>query len=106
VAENWKKAVLAASILLAAVSWLSQTFVFLPTEISTLIGVIAAGLGVIFIGHSAFRALLEGNFGIDLLATFAVVASIYVGEYVAAAVVVLMLGGGEILEDYTSGKPQ
>ena len=103
-AENWKKAVLAASILLAAVSWLSQTFVFLPTETSTLIGVIAAGLGVIFIGHSAFRALLEGNFGIDLLATFAVVASIYVGEYVAAAVVVLMLGGGEILEDYTSGR--
>jgi len=103
-AEKWKKAILALSVLLAAVSWLSQTFSLLPLETSTLIGMIAAGLGAIFIGHSAFRALLEGNFGIDVLATFAVVASIYVGEYVAAAVVVLMLGGGEILEDYTSGR--
>jgi len=104
VAENWKKAVLAASVLLAAVSWLSQSFSLLPPETSTFIGMVAAGLGAIFIGHSAFRALREGNFGIDVLATFAVVASIYVGEYVAAAVVVLMLGGGEILEDYTSGR--
>ena len=103
-AENWKKAILALSVLLAAVSWLSQTFILLPLETSTLIGKVAAGLGVIFIGHSALRALREGNFGIDVLATFAVVASIYVGEYVAAAVVVLMLGGGEILEDYTSGR--
>lgn len=103
-AEKWKKAILALSVLLAAVSWLSQTFSLLPLETSTLIGMIAAGLGAIFIGHSASRALIEGNFGIDVLATFAVVASIYVGEYVAAAVVVLMLGGGEILEDYTSGR--
>jgi heavy metal translocating P-type ATPase len=103
-AENWKKVLLALSVLLAAVSWLSQTFSFLPPETSTVIGMVAAGLGAIFIGHSAFRAVLEGNFGIDILATFAVVASIYVGEYVAAAVVVLMLGGGEILEDYTSGR--
>jgi heavy metal translocating P-type ATPase len=101
---NWKKAILAISVLLAAVSWLSQTFSLLPLETSTLIGMIAAGLGAIFIGHSAFDALREGNFGIDILATFAVVASIYVGEYVAAAVVVLMLGGGEILEEYTSGR--
>jgi heavy metal translocating P-type ATPase len=103
-AENWKKAILALSVTLAAVSWLSQTYSLLTLETSTLIGMVAAGLGAIFIGHSAFRALLEGNFGIDILATFAVVASIYVGEYVAAAVVVLMLGGGEILEDYTSGR--
>lgn len=103
-AENWKKAILALCVLLAAVSWVSQILSLLPLESSTLIGMIGAGLGAIFIGHSAFRALREGNFGIDILATFAVVASIYVGEYVAAAVVVLMLGGGEILEDYTSGK--
>jgi heavy metal translocating P-type ATPase len=101
---NWKKIILAISVTLASISWLSQTFNLLPLETSTLIGMIAAGLGAIFIGHSAFGALREGNFGIDILATFAVVASIYVGEYVAAAVVVLMLGGGEILEEYTSGR--
>ena len=101
---TWKKIILAISVTLAAVSWLSQTLNLLPPETYTLLGMIAAGLGAVFIGDSAFRALREGNFGIDVLATFAVVASIYVGEYVAAAVVVLMLGGGEILEDYTSGR--
>lgn len=103
-AENWKKILLALSISLAIVSWVTQTFNLLPTQTSTLLGMIAAGLGAIFIGHSAARALIAGKFGIDILATFAVIASIYVGEYVAAAVVVLMLGGGEILEDYTSGR--
>ncbi len=103
-AATWKKIILAISVALATVSWLSQTFGLLPLGTSTLLGMIAAGLGAVFIGDSAFRALREGNFGIDILATFAVIASIYVGEYVAAAVVVLMLGGGEILEDYTSGR--
>ena len=103
-AATWKKIILAISVALAAVSWLSQTFGLLPLVTSTLLGMIAAGLGAVFIGDSALRALREGNFGIDILATFAVIASIYVGEYVAAAVVVLMLGGGEILEDYTSGR--
>ncbi len=103
-AATWKKIILAISVTLAAISWLSQTFGLLPLETSTLLGMIGAGLGAIFIGDSALRALREGNFGIDILATFAVIASIYVGEYVAAAVVVLMLGGGEILEDYTSGR--
>lgn len=103
-AATWKKIILAISVTLAAANWLSQTFNLLPPETYTLLGMIAAGLGAVFIGDSAFRALREGNFGIDILATFAVVASIYVGEYVAAAVVVLMLGGGEILEDYTSGR--
>ena len=103
-AATWKKIILAVSVALAVISWLSQIFGLLPLETSNIIGMIAAGLGAVFIGDSAFRALREGNFGIDILATFAVVASIYVGEYVAAAVVVLMLGGGEILEDYTSGR--
>jgi Cd2+/Zn2+-exporting ATPase len=104
VAATWKKIILAISVTLAAVSWLSQTFSLLPLGTSTFLGMIAAGLGAVFIGDSAFHALREGDFGIDILATFAVIASIYVGEYVAAAVVVLMLGGGEILEDYTSGR--
>ena len=103
-AERWKKAILALSVVLAAFSWISQTFNLIPLEMSNIIGMAAAGLGAIFIGHSAVGALREGVFGIDVLATFAVIASIYVGEYVAAAVVVLMLGGGEILEDYTSGR--
>jgi P-type E1-E2 ATPase len=61
-------------------------------------------LGVTFIAHSAFKTLLGGVFGIDLLATVAIVTSILLGENLAAVVVVLMLGGGEILEEFISGR--
>ncbi|WP_224763693.1 heavy metal translocating P-type ATPase [Salinibacterium sp. ZJ70] len=46
------------------------------------------------------REILQGRFGLDILAVTAIVATVLVGEYVAALVVVLMLTGGEALEDY------
>jgi Cd2+/Zn2+-exporting ATPase len=64
------------------------------------IGLSGALFGTIFIGHSALKTLFQGEFGIDLLATVAILASIWVGEYLAAAIVALMLGGGEVLEGY------
>jgi Cd2+/Zn2+-exporting ATPase len=98
---KWKIALLASSSVLAIVSWVSPTFSLLPSLVSTYLSIVAAVLGIIFLAHSAVMSLLEGVFGIDVLATIAVAASIIVKEYVAAAVVVMMLGGGEILEDYT-----
>ena len=46
------------------------------------------------------RAMAHGRFGLDVLAVTAIVATVLVGEYVAALIVVLMLTGGEALEDY------
>lgn len=43
--------------------------------------------------------LRSGAFGVDLLAVIAVVATILVGEYLAAMIIALMLTGGEALED-------
>ncbi|WP_262405995.1 heavy metal translocating P-type ATPase [Protaetiibacter sp. SSC-01] len=48
------------------------------------------------------RELLRGHFGLDVLAVTAIVATVAVGEFVAALVVVLMLTGGEALEDYAN----
>lgn len=42
----------------------------------------------------------HGKYGIDILAATAIVTSVILGEYWAAIVVVLMLTGGEALEDY------
>ncbi|WDF83799.1 heavy metal translocating P-type ATPase [Lacticaseibacillus pabuli] len=50
------------------------------------------------------KTLLHGNFGIDLLAITAVVATVAVGEYWAALIVLLMLTGGDALEDYAAHK--
>jgi len=48
------------------------------------------------------RSLLRREFGLDVLAITAIVATVLVGEFVAALVVVLMLTGGEALEDYAN----
>jgi len=46
------------------------------------------------------QTLREGKWGIDILAVTAILATIAVGEYWASLVIVLMLTGGEALEDY------
>ncbi len=48
------------------------------------------------------RAVLQGQVGLDILALIAMGATIAVDEYVAALIIVLMLSGGEALEDYAS----
>ncbi|GAB6093325.1 heavy metal translocating P-type ATPase [Furfurilactobacillus curtus] len=50
------------------------------------------------------QTLKEGQFGIDLLAITAVAATLAVGEYWAAMIVLLMLTGGDALEDYAAHK--
>ncbi|MDQ0664100.1 heavy metal translocating P-type ATPase [Arthrobacter ulcerisalmonis] len=50
------------------------------------------------------RSLREGRWGIDLLALMAIASTVAVGEYLAALVVILMLTGGEALEDFAQGR--
>jgi heavy metal translocating P-type ATPase len=57
-------------------------------------------LGGIPLVHELLRKLLRREFGSDLLAGISIVASVLLGEYLAGAIVVLMLSGGEALENY------
>jgi heavy metal translocating P-type ATPase len=50
------------------------------------------------------RSLLKGKWGLDVLAVTAIVATLLVGEYIAAIIVVVMLTGGEALEDFAAGR--
>ena len=50
------------------------------------------------------RDLARGVFGVDILAVTAIAASVAVGEYWAALIIVLMLTGGEALEDYAANR--
>ncbi|GAB3035571.1 heavy metal translocating P-type ATPase [Parafrigoribacterium mesophilum] len=50
------------------------------------------------------RDLMHGRWGIDVLAIMAIIATVLVGEYWASLVIVLMLSGGEALEDYAAGR--
>ena len=54
-----------------------------------------AGVGMV-------KDITRGHWGLDVLAIMAMIATLAVGEYVAALIVVLMLSGGEALEDYAA----
>jgi len=50
------------------------------------------------------RKLLRGDFGADLLAILALVTAAWVGEYLAAVLIIIMLSGGQALEAYAMRK--
>lgn len=50
------------------------------------------------------RDLLRGHWGVDVLAITAIVSTVAVDEYLAALVIVVMLTGGEALEDHAAGR--
>ncbi|MBT9588399.1 cadmium-translocating P-type ATPase [bacterium] len=64
----------------------------------------ALGLGGTPLIWDLLRKALRAEFGSDLLAGISIVTSILLQEYLAGAVVVLMLSGGEALESYAVGK--
>jgi heavy metal translocating P-type ATPase len=49
-------------------------------------------------------SLRRGEIGVDLIALFAMAGALAFGEYLAGAVVALMLSGGEMLEIYAAGR--
>lgn len=68
-----------------------------------LIGVISLGIAVP-LSIDMIRTFRDGSYGIDILAITAIVTSVLLGEYWAAMIIVLMLTGGEALEDYAENR--
>lgn len=50
------------------------------------------------------RTLKEGRYGVDILAITAIISTVLVGEHWASIIIVLMLTGGEALEDYAANR--
>jgi hypothetical protein len=100
--DKVKAGVLVASVGLGIVSWVSQTFGLLPPQICNGLSLVGAVLGVLFIGR-AIRTLLGGVFGIDLLATVAIIASIVLGR--TAIVVVLCSAAARFSRNISAGAP-
>ena len=50
------------------------------------------------------KTLKSGNYGIDILAITAIIATVFVNQYWASLIIVLMLTGGETLEDYAASR--
>lgn len=67
-----------------------------------LLVVLSLGGGPLVAG--LLRKLVQKEFGSDLLAGLSIITSVLLHEYLAGALVVLMLSGGQALEDYATGR--
>lgn len=64
----------------------------------------AAIINVIPLIWGMIQDLRHGTYGVDLLAATAIITSVILGEYWAGMIIVLMLTGGEALEDYAENR--
>ncbi|WP_429959823.1 heavy metal translocating P-type ATPase [Enterococcus sp. AZ196] len=63
---------------------------------------IVGGIMTISMLIGMIKTLRSGKYGVDILAITAIVATLLVGEYWASLMVLIMLTGGDSLEDYAS----
>jgi len=86
---------------------LLATLVMLQAGLDLQVRVLASAYAAVIVVARApgmVRSLREGRWGIDLLALTAIASTVAVGEYLAALVVILMLTGGEALENFAQGR--
>ncbi|HWG37119.1 MAG TPA: hypothetical protein VN690_05325 [Terriglobales bacterium] len=72
-----------------------------PQMVSAVLGAAIAGASIPLL-LSLFQHVLKGNFSVDILALLSIGTSIILGQYWVAAIVVLMLSGGQVLKAYAA----
>ena len=98
--EAWIAATALAGIALSlALAWGGASAMVARAPLVVVL--IAGGLPLVV---DLARSALRGQFGSDLLAGISIVTAALLGEYLAGALVVLMLSGGEALEAYAVGR--
>jgi len=98
--KHWQKLVIT---LIVAASALLAAFVFQAPLIAQALATVAGTVLAISMAIEMVKTLRSGSYGVDLLAITAIVATLLVGEYWAALIIIVMLVGGESLEDYAAG---
>jgi len=61
-----------------------------------------AGVVAITQAWGMIKSILKGHWGLDVLAVTAIISTLAVGEFWASLIIVLMLTGGEALEDFAA----
>lgn len=90
-------------LVIAGIALLLQYGFHYPLLAQIIVTVVGAIVALsMFIGM--VKTLRSGKYGVDLLAILAVVATLSVSEYWAAMVILVMLTGGDALEDYAVKK--
>lgn len=100
VAFEYKEAAFALTSFIVALI----CYIFGKTDAGNLVLLITAGLQVIPLAIDMVKSIMRGELGVDLLAITAIVTSLLLKEYVTAGVIVVMLTGGEALENYAENR--
>ena len=96
-----KTAVIAALTLAGILLHLVLRFGFhTGTGLARLPLLVMLGVGGLPMLYQLLGKLLQREFGSDLLGGISIITSVLLGEYLAGAIIVLMLSGGEALESY------
>src|SRR4051812_41668578 len=85
--------------LLAGVAGLVLEFTGYPAIAHWLLSVVSIA-ELLLLLWNMWQDVRSGKYGVDILAATAIVTSVILGEYWAGIVVVLMITGGEALEDF------
>jgi heavy metal translocating P-type ATPase len=102
--QNWHILLFTVCTIFTITSFVMGVTKLLPDVANNSLALAAVVAGGTPIVVSAIESLLHKDIDVDLLAAIAIIAAVIIGEYLAAALTVLMLSGGEILEDYTANK--
>src|SRR5450755_527368 len=69
-----------------------------------LVWILAASCGIALSLFSMLESLMQGRIGVDVIALLALVGAVSVGEYLAWAVISVMLASGRALEGWAAGQ--
>lgn len=97
-----RKSMFIAAFAIAAIAWYlvsrlafhAPPGAYQPPLLATLV---FGGLPLLY---DLIRKLMKREFGSDLLGGISIVTSVFLGQYLAGSIIVLMLAGGEALERY------
>jgi heavy metal translocating P-type ATPase len=95
---------LLAAGVLAAIGFGGLLHLLSEPEAGDAVWATATAVVLVPLAWSVARSLLRGDVGVDAIALVAMAASLALGEYLAGAVVGLMLAGGNALEDSAAGR--
>ena len=96
-----KAAIIAALCLASIAAYLVLRFGFRARPGAFQIPLLAAlCLGGIPLLYELLHKLVRRQFGSDLLGAVSIITSVLLGEYLAGSIIVLMLAGGQALENY------
>jgi len=65
---------------------------------------VATAVSLVPLTVGVVRDLVHSKFGVDVIALLAMAGALAIGEFLAAAVIALMMSGGQALEDYAAGR--